>query len=210
MKKNKQEIAYRDIKQKIIDREYTEMTPISINTLSKQMNMSASPIRDALKKLQEEGFVRIIPNQGIYVRELSATEASEMYEFRTALEEFIIRKVYPFLKNDDYENLKKIITSQRKAFEINDISSFLMTDNEFHNYFRKYFKNSMILDTLSRLDERLSDVWLRSLQVPGRMEQSIEEHEQVLAALKNKELEKALLSLEEHLRKGLFSGTRSA
>lgn len=209
MKEQKHEIAYKEIKEKIINREYTESTSISINTLSKQMNMSISPIRDALKKLQEEGFVRIIPNQGIYVRELSATEVAEMYDLRLALEEFIIRKVHPFLQESDYSDLEAMIQEQRKAFESGDDSSFLKTDNEFHNYFNKYFQNSMILNTLARLEERLFHIWLRSLQVPGRMEASIEEHERVLSALKNNEIEKAFVFLEVHLQKGLFSGTSS-
>lgn len=209
MKQQKHEIAYKEIKNKIINREYTESTSISINTLSKQMNMSISPIRDALKKLQEEGFVRIIPNQGIYVRELSASKVAEMYDLRLALEEFIIRRVHPFLEENDYANLETIITMQRTAFQKGEDSSFLDADNDFHNYFNKYFKSSMILDTLSRLEERLQHIWLKSLQVPGRMEASIHEHERVLSALKNNELEKAFILLEDHLQKGLFSGTRS-
>lgn len=209
LKPLKQEVAYKEIKGKILSREYTESTSISINTLSRQMNMSISPIRDALKKLQEEGFVRIIPNQGIYIRELSATEVTEMYDLRLALEEFIIRKVLPFLRKDDFDCLDAMIEAQKEAFEKRDVASFLVSDNEFHNYCNKYFKNSMILDTLARLEEKLSNVWFKSLQVPGRMEASIREHEQVLGALKNNEVEKAFLSLEEHLQKGLFSGTRS-
>ena len=205
MKPSKQDIAYKILKGKIINREYTETTPISINTLSKQMKMSISPIRDALKKLQEEGFVRIIPNQGIYVRELSAHEAGELYDFRLALEEFIIRKVHLYLNDDDYKNLQGMISEQQEAFERGDSASFLKIDNAFHNYFKKYFKNSIVLDTLTRLDERLSYIWLKSLEVPGRMEQSIEEHKQILTYLQNEALDKALSALEEHLQRGLFS-----
>jgi len=209
LKPLKQDIAYNQIKEKILSREYTESTSISINTLSRQMDMSISPIRDALKKLQEEGFVRIIPNQGIYVRELSATEVTEMYDLRLALEEFIVRKVLPFLRKDDFDNLDAMIETQKQAFEKRDVTSFLASDNEFHNYCNKYFKNSMIIDALTRLEEKLSHVWLKSLQVPGRMEASIREHEKVLYSLKNGKTEEAFLALEEHLQKGLFSGIRS-
>ena len=83
---SKSESAYTTIKDLIMKGRLTRDDTVSVSLLASKLEMSKTPVRDALQKLESEGFVRIIPNQGVVVCDLTVGEANYMYELRIALE----------------------------------------------------------------------------------------------------------------------------
>lgn len=72
-------------------------------------------MRDALRRLEMDGFVRIIPNQGAVIREVSINEVKEIYDMRIALEEFVTKELADMLSDKDFSNLEKILKKQEEA-----------------------------------------------------------------------------------------------
>ena len=113
--KTKRDLAYEEIKKLILSGKLSNDMSISENVLAKMLGMSRTPVRDALRRLEMDGFVRIIPNQGVVIREVSINEVKEIYDMRIALEEFVTKELADMLSDKDFSNLEKILKKQEEA-----------------------------------------------------------------------------------------------
>jgi len=206
---NKTDQAYEGIKRKIIFGDISNNTPISANGLSKDLNMSKTPVRDALNKLQAEGFIRIIPNQGIIVQELTVAEVTQMYELRVAIEEYLVKKAVTLLTDEHIEHFKEIIERQRDAMVKNDPFEFMKYDNQQHLFLHKVYYNPIIFDVVNRMTDRIFYGGVQALRNPGRMAQVLDEHIRLVCALEARSVEKFNQALEAHFSQGLSSTTIS-
>ena len=207
--KSKSESAYQIIKDLIIRGNLTREDALSVNLLASKLEMSKTPVREALQKLESEGFVRIIPNQGVVVCELTVGEANYMYELRMALEGYLLRRVVPLITDEHIRALRLLLEKQRGAMERNDPYEFMEYDNEQHLYLHEIYCNPMIFDVMNRLVDRIYFGGIHALRLPGRMDATLQEHILIVDALEDRNLEKACQALEYHFTKGLSSTTAS-
>lgn len=206
---SKNEIAYRVIKEMIMLGQLTNETGISENMLVEKLNMSRTPIRAALQRLQLEEQIKIIPNQGIIISEMSMEEAKEKYDLRIAVELYVIKKVIDILSAQDFRNLHNILNQQKQACEKMNYYEFLSLDNEFHLYFLTVYKNKNIYEIITRFREKFFSIALRGIHKPHRMATAISEHEEILVALEERNLDKALACLENHIESGILRTIQS-
>jgi DNA-binding GntR family transcriptional regulator len=207
--KSKSESAYQAIKDLILRERLTREDPLSVNLLASKLEMSKTPVREALKKLETEGFVRIIPNQGVVVCDLTVGEANYMYELRMALEGYLLRRVIPLITEEHISVLQDILEKQRHAMEQNDPYKFMEYDNDQHLYLHKIYYNPMIFDVINRLVDRIYFGGIHALRLPGRMNATLQEHMLIVDALAAHNVEEACQALEYHFTKGLSSTTAS-
>lgn len=205
----KMDKAYEMIKQGILNGRISSKHPISVGSLSSELGVSRTPIRDALQKLETEGFVQIFPNQGVIVKELSSTEATQMYELRIALEGYLLRKGITLFTERDIAFLKELLDRQKEAMENNDPFAFMRFDNEQHLYIHKVYYNPFIFDVLNRMADRIYYGGVQALRLPGRMQATLEEHVRLVEAIEAGDVDKALMALELHFNRGLTSTIRS-
>ena len=206
---SKTDQAYEWIKRKIIVGEISNQQPISVSGLSNEMNMGKTPVRDALHKLQTEGFVKIIPNQGIIVQELTVAEVTQTYELRAAIQEYIVKKAINLITDKHIEHWREIIQKQYIAMENNDPFEFMKHDNEQHLYLHEIYYNPIISDVVHGMLDRIFYGGVQALRVPGRMAAVFEEHIQLVDALEKRNVEQFSLVLERHFAQGLSSTTLS-
>ena len=197
---NKSELAYQKIKEMIHKQILTSDKPISENRLATELDMSRTPIRSALKLLEKEGFVKVIPKVGIYLQELSDEEAEQLYDVRKALERFIIRKIIKVINARDIEILRKMIDFQKTACTQNDPVSFMNSDQEFHRYFFEIYNNPKMIELLEQLQDRFFLIGLRACKYENRMTPSIDEHCSLVFALETGDLDVALEQLTNNIR----------
>jgi len=205
----KMDKAYEMIKQGILNGRISSKHAISVGSLSSELGVSRTPIRDALQKLETEGFVQIFPNQGVIVKELSSTEATQMYELRIALEGYLLRKGITLFTERDIAFLKELLDRQKEAMENNDPFAFMRFDNEQHLYIHKVYYNPFIFDVLNRMADRIYYGGVQALRLPGRMQATLEEHVRLVEAIESGDVDKALMALELHFNRGLTSTIRS-
>lgn len=197
---SKSEIAYRKIKEMIHKGILTRDQPISENRLASELKMSRTPIRSALKLLEKEGFVKIVPKLGIYLQELSDEEANQLYDVRRALERFVIEQIIDVITAEDIKKLREMIDFQRKAFEQNDPVAFMASDQQFHSYFFKIYNNPKMSELLEQLQDRFFLIGLRACKYGKRMEPSIQEHTLLISALEERDLKAALEYITNNIR----------
>ncbi|MCF7936755.1 MAG: GntR family transcriptional regulator [Synergistales bacterium] len=205
----KTEQAYNTIKREIITGRLTNNSTISVNAIAKRLGMSKTPVRDAFKELESQGFVRIFPNQGIVIQELTVMEATQMYELRIALESYLLKQIVPILTEQHLDRLRELLSLQEAAMKRNDPYEFMQYDNQQHLFLHEIYYNPMIFDVISRLIDRIFYGGVQALSLPGRMEATLHEHTSIVEALEARNLEKTIRALEYHFSRGLSSTTTS-
>ncbi|WP_445487497.1 GntR family transcriptional regulator [Niallia sp. 03133] len=193
--------AYRKIKEKMIKGE-EEFT--SENNLVLELNMSRTPIREALNRLQHEGFLKILPNRGIVFTELSSEERNELIDMRIAIETYSLWQAATRIKDTDIEELYHIIDMQEKAYLSGDFGDLVEKDALFHYYLLEIVGNTQFIKMYSQARERQFTVragkWLKNK--PDVLQHFIEEHRTILNAIVQKDISSAVQYLTEHLEKG--------
>jgi len=200
--KTKRDIAYEEIKKLILSGKLSDDMSISENVLANILGMSRTPVRDAIRHLEIDGFVRVIPNQGVVIRQVSISEVKEIYDMRIALEEFVTKELAGALSEKDFSNLEKILKKQEEACKKGDAIAFHEEDRNFHDYLMKVYGNSMITDFIARLRDRIAGINIDMLKVPGNMVTFYGEHKMILEALRKGDGEAAAKKMDEHLKGG--------
>jgi len=198
----KKDLAYEAIKRFILDGKLSGDMPISENVLANMLDISRTPVRDALRRLEMDGFVRVIPNQGVVIREVSISEVKEIYDMRIALEEFVVRELADGLFDEDFRNLEAILKKQEEACEKRDAVAFHEEDRRFHDYLMRAYGNAMITDFIARLRDRIEGINVNMLKTPGNMQLFYGEHKRIFEALRRRSGEEAAKEMDEHLKGG--------
>lgn len=198
--------AYEEIKKIIVQGKLTAETALSEAYFVNRLDMSRTPIRAALQRLQQEGFVRIIPKQGILVRELGMDEAFQLMELNFVIEHHLITNSVVHLNEQDYDLLTQMIEQQKDAAAHHRYDDYLMLDQKFHMFCYHHHGNKYMIDILNNFRERFY-VWrYHTLEEPGRMERSIREHETLVELIRKGEYEPAfelMVNHMQHIRKAI-------
>ncbi|HOM25581.1 MAG TPA: GntR family transcriptional regulator [Thermosynergistes sp.] len=200
--KTKKDLAYEEIKRLILDGKLSGDMPVSENVLANMLDISRTPVRDALRRLEMDGFVRVIPNQGVVIREVSISEVKEIYDMRIALEEFVVRELADGLSDEDFRNLEAILKKQEEACEKRDAVAFHEEDRKFHDYLMRAYGNAMITNFIATLRDRIEGINVNMLKTPGNMQLFYGEHKRIFEALRKRSGEEAAKEMDKHLKGG--------
>lgn len=198
----KKDIAYEEINKLILDKEYMKSYDISENSLAEKLNMSRTPIREALQRLQMEGFIEIFPNRGIVLRDVTLLEANEIFDLRMAIEEFVIKNVFPLLTDEHFKEIDRNLSYQKLAMEKDDVAEYLNYDRDFHDYFLHVYSNSLIISTSKRVQDRFFSVGVNVLKGPGTVERSFRQHCDIVDALRKNDPVMAAEAMHLHMLTG--------
>lgn len=183
--------VFNRLREGILTGKYKENDELKEVTIGTELGVSRTPVREALRQLELEGLVRIIPNKGAYVIGISSKDLKDIYEMRAHLEGLCARWA---TKNATDENIAKLE-------EISDLSEFqcgkkkydkvLELDNEFHELLYKMADSKMLYKTLSDFHHYLEIIRKKTLSSNERVVCSIKEHRDMIDAIKEKDKNKA-------------------
>lgn len=186
---------------------------ISERQLVARLGMSKTPIRVAMERLARDGFVEILAQRGVRVRELDLRQIVEHYELREALETWTVRRVADRITDEQLGHLRTLVVRQRELRERVDAgegrldpaaaTSYIELDAEFHETLAVIAENSEVARAMSTLRQRIAraiaDIVLHNRTL---LVSSIAEHERILKALANADGEAAAGAMVEHLETG--------
>jgi DNA-binding GntR family transcriptional regulator len=171
--------------------------------LADRLGMSKTPIKNALVRLDIEGFLSISPQQGIVVRELSVHEIVDLFDIRTALETFVVRRLAGKLVPAQKAALRRNLREQADAARRNDVVALTRLDTDFHVLFCGFAGNLEIERVMWQLRDKLHRIILRVMrQVEGRSRTAVQEHAAIAAAVLAGKGELAAALIEKHLEFG--------
>ncbi len=155
--------------------------------LAERFGISRTPIREAFRQLESEGYLQVVPRKGAVVAAFSQRDVEEFYAIKSILEGYAARRACEKLTPREIEKLQAINDRLRTLAEEGDVKHFFKVHNSFHDLFVKAADNDKLAEMLAALVGRFQRLRIASLSVPGRMEFSVTEHQKIIDAFKNKD-----------------------
>lgn len=195
MKKN---LVYKNIKKKIITGEFAQGDGINEKELTEIYNISRTPIREALNILELEGWIKSVPRKGYVVSSITFADIKDLFQIRYELEPVFLAMAFNFFENELLQSLKERILN---LIEKEDHDALRLLDDEFHNYLIESTYNSFAIKTMESINEHISRTRYLTFRDKKETIESAHEHIQIIDALIEKDLDKAVKILRSHIDK---------
>ena len=148
--------------------------------IAEKLDVSRSPVREAIKTLVYEGLAIEYPNKGVFVKEFTTKDIEEIYEARLMLESFAIKNSVKTLTSKNISELMELLELLLKYYKDNDLTNYIKIDTELHEYIINLSGNSLIVDTYKRIYSHTQQFRIYSLTTQKRFDDSVIEHKTVI------------------------------
>ena len=201
--KTKNLLVYEKLRQEIIKGNLRPGQKLVMAALAKKFKTSETPIREAIRRLESDGYVTFTPHSGAMVTEIYRQEFSEIYVIRISLEALATRLAVPYISRDDLNWLKKKNDEMKAVVEKDRYEQLARINKAFH---LRIYKAA----PFPRLYKMISDLWDAFERwpsiftyIPERAEAAIREHEQIIEALETADVDRADDLMKEQKKKSL-------
>jgi len=159
--------------------------------LAEEMGVSRTPVREAIRKLELENFVVMIPRKGAYVAGVSSKDVADVFEIRSALEGLAAGLAAERITEDELEQMERVLFYRATEGDVMDLEQIVKSDTDFHALVYSASRNERLIQILANLREQIQRFRATSLAVPGRNKLALEEHRMIVEALRNHDSEEA-------------------
>ena len=187
------------LEQRIVEGELGNGKRLDETELSSFYGVSRTPVREALQRLAESGLAEHLPRRGTFVRSPSLSQLVEMFEVMAELECMAIRLAARRATADDIDALEKDNETCRAAVAANDTKKYYEVNARLHGRIYQMSENGFLASEARRLHDRLRPFRRLQLRVRGRMEESMAEHDIILAALRDGDADRAMETMKKHI-----------
>jgi DNA-binding GntR family transcriptional regulator len=191
------EMAFQAIKESILTHRLKPGAIYSEQAVANELNISKTPVHQALTDLEAREFVSVLPRKGFQVNVLEEKDIRDMFEYRHALERSVIFHVTPELTD---KSIKEIESLNAQAAATRDRIRFLKFDRGFHRYLTSLTQNQYIITALEHIWDLCDWVGGEIFHLKNRPEEALREHVAVAEMLKKRDVEGAAEAMKEHLR----------
>ena len=151
--------------------------------LADEMGVSRTPVREAIRKLELEGFVIMMQRKGAYVAGLSPKEIRDVFEIRSTLESLAAKLAAERITEPQLELLKRQLADLEEMIKTHEIEAVVKADITFHDILFSASGNARLVSMLSNLREQIHRYRSMSLSYPGRMSIALGEHRAIVKAI---------------------------
>ena len=174
------------------------------------MGISRTPLRDAILKLEQEGYVSIFPSKGFKVITASHEDLEELSQIRSALEGFCAYHLAKDIETprgvQTLQKLKEILQLQQKmSAETHSIDDFAESDNAFHRSIIEYMQNKQFASTFHHYEYKMKEIKRNFFLYPGRIAAAIDEHDYIPELLENGESSEVFDMICDHVKTATFA-----
>ncbi len=167
--------------------------------LAEDMGVSRTPVREAIRKLELEGFVVMVPRKGAYVAGISLKDIADVFEIRAALEGLAAGLAAERITEDELEELERHLVRVNESTENNDLPALVELDTSFHDILYKASRNDRLVQIINNLREQIQRFRTASLAVPGRMKDTLLEHKEIVEAISERNATQAQFLAQQHV-----------
>ncbi|MEQ9815062.1 MAG: GntR family transcriptional regulator [Azospirillaceae bacterium] len=198
--------TYEHIRSRILDHKLQPGAKLGSLDLANDLKISRTPIRQALERLVQEGFVVKTPSRGYFVAEMGIKEVEELYEVRLALELHSLEVAMQHQISDrEIARIEEIQKRYRALTEDQTVITRAPVDVEFHLALASLSRNDYTVKLLKELNDRLrfrrryDGYWLWRLR-GERGHDAANEHTRIIDAIKSRDAEGAVMELRNHIQ----------
>ena len=194
--------VFQSIRENILNGVYEENEELRENTIAKELGVSRTPVREALRQLELEGLVKIVPNKGACVTGITEKDVKDIYATRSMLEGLCARWATEYITDEQIAELEEVILlaefhlkrdSKEQSQQVTEL------DGKFHEVLYRASNSRMLRHVLSDFHKYVRLARKASVTNHMRAEKSIEEHKAILDAIKSKDADRAEALANDHM-----------
>lgn len=187
------------IREAILTRALKPGMRIDQNQMAEYLNVSLAPVREALKGLEAEGLVTIVPRRGAFVTEVSLTDLEELYFARALLEGETIYHAVVHVSEADLNDLQDLIDRMKHVDEGGEVSTYIALNREFHLRIYTALNNQHLLTMIRNLWERSELYRYHYMMIAHDKERVHREHQSILDACRRRDQAGAREAAAHHI-----------
>ncbi|GHH99774.1 GntR family transcriptional regulator [Neobacillus kokaensis] len=194
-KKSRVESVYQYLKEKIIYDELTPGTLLREGDLATKLNVSKTPVREALNGLKFEGFVDVIPYKGYIVSRFSYIDLKDLFELRIILEKASVELAIQNITKNQLDHFKSLALREFDVDSVEARKEFMKVNIDFHSYLGEVSGNKQLAELLKNTIQKMQHGLFQALK-ESSLKTMVEEHLQIVEAIetKNESLAKSIVT----------------
>ena len=193
------DVVFNTLRQAILRGELKPGERLMEIQLANKLGVSRTPIREAIRKLELEGLVLMIPRKGAEVADISEKSLRDVLEVRKALEELAVQLACDKITKEEIEDLKKAAEDFKKILKSRDITEIAEADVRFHDIIFMATDNQKLVQLLNNLREQMYRFRVEYLKNEEVHPQLIAEHEKIIEHIMERDKVKASAIVSEHI-----------
>lgn len=191
--------VYTQLREMILSGVLTSGSQIDERRLAEDLQVSRTPLREAISQLAKEGIIEYRPYRGNLVRTFTAKQVNDLYQVRKALEALAMRLAIPKLTQEHIEQIRQILDKMQYALDRGDVELYSESDQRFHNAIVRITANETLIESLERLGAQIQMVRFIANHDPDVVQRTAQERPQILAALETRDADRAAKLMEDHI-----------
>lgn len=194
--------AFKALRHSILTNELTTGVVYNEKSLANDLGISRTPVREALLELSSKRLVKFLPQKGVIINTFTNEDINDVFEIRIALELFSIKKICQNQASDGISRLIQYTREQKQAAARDDKIAFMEADINYHLVFTSLTNNKFLMEMMQDIRDIMNLMGFKSLDLSGRMDQIVREHETLLNAISKADADTAAEQMISHLEAG--------
>lgn len=167
--------------------------------VARTLKVSRTPVREAFRKLENEGLIEYSKGRGVTVAKFSKQDIDDLYDIRIALEGLAARKAAERIRDRDIQTLKTILRDISTCYQKGDYRGAVQLHTVFNKTICRASRNRRLFELAGRFYEYTEKSQLKSMALPGRFDEIEQEHYRIVAALETRNARLAEETVRQHL-----------
>lgn len=193
------DVVFNTLRQAILKGELEPGERLMEIQLAERLGVSRTPIREAIRKLELEGLVLMIPRKGAEVAEISEKSLREVLEVRRSLEELAIELACQRITPEELTALEEAENRFARAVEDGEVMAIAESDENYHELIYQATANDRLVQILNNLREQMYRYRLEYIKDEDRRQILVVEHEHILRAVRRRDIADATSAVREHI-----------
>ena len=192
--------VFQKIREDILSGKYKENDELRENTIGRELGVSRTPVREALRQLELEGLVQYIPNKGVVVTGIEWQDIEDIYEIRIRIEGLAACLAAEKITQEELTELEEVVDLTEFYVNKGDFTHLLHLDSQFHDIIFKASKNRPLMHMLKLFHNYVKRARNESLMYPGRSSKVYVEHRNIYLAIKDHDPDMAEKQYVTHIK----------
>ncbi len=191
--------VYQALLDSILGGEIELGAPLRPDVIARQLEVSTTPVREAMQRLESEGLAVKLPNRGWFVREFTPQQIRDLYEFRASLESLGVRLACQRMTAEDLESLRELQISGHAALAAKDMDAYRVYNQNFHASILDAARNSYLSSVMGQIRLQNELLMIKTMRIVGRPLRAIEEHARLVELLAARDAAPAQELISAHI-----------
>jgi DNA-binding GntR family transcriptional regulator len=192
--------VFNTVRESILEGKYKAGDVLRETVIANELNVSRTPVREAIRQLELEGLVQSIPNKETIVAGVSKEDVQDIFMIRNKLEGLAGRRAAERITQEELEQMEEVLALTAFYIAKNDIDHINELDHKFHDIIYKATKSKILKHMLSDFHSYVQSTRKESIATPGRAKRLLEEHTGIYDAIRERNAEKVEMLITKHVQ----------